>query len=89
MGLRTSPYQAVQGMLWAQEMIMGDRLSETNVFRWKGVQLNLPGSEGYDPSEPWVCKVRMDGVLASDIHIYVDDIRITAFSEDECWKASQ
>ncbi len=68
---------------------MGDRLSETNVFRWKGVQLNLPGSEGYDPSEPWVCKVRMDGVLASDIHIYVDDIRITAFSEDECWKASQ
>ena len=43
MGLRTSPYQAVQGMLWAQEMIMGDRLSETNVFRWKGVQLNPAG----------------------------------------------
>ena len=89
MGLRTSPYQAVQGMLWAQEVIMGDRLSETNVFRWKAVKLNLPGSEDYNASEPWVCKVRMDGILASDINIYVDDIRTTASSEAECWKASQ
>ena len=89
MGLRTSPYQAVQGMLWAQEMIMGDRLSESNAFRWESVKLNLPGSEDYDASEPWVCKVRMDGILASDINIYVDDIRTTASSEAECWKASQ
>ena len=89
MGLRTSPYQAVQGMLWAQEMILGKPDQEDNVFRWDAVKLNLPGSEDYDPSEPWVCKVRMDGVLASDIHVYVDDIRTTAHSEEECWKASQ
>ena len=89
MGLRTAPYQAVQGMLWAQEMILGDRRNKSNVFQWEKVKLNLPGAEDYDPSEPWVCKVRMDGVLAADIHIYVDDIRTTASSERECWKASQ
>lgn len=33
MGLSTSPYQAIQGMMWAREMILGDRLDETNVFR--------------------------------------------------------
>ena len=89
MGLKTSPYQAIQGMLWAHEQIMGDPAAESNVFRWDRIVMNLPGSENYDPSRAWVCKVRVDGTLASDVHIYVDDIRITGSSEADCWKASQ
>jgi hypothetical protein len=44
MGLRTSPYQACQGMMWALEIIMGDRNDPRNVFRYDQVRLNLPGS---------------------------------------------
>jgi hypothetical protein len=45
----------------AKEMIMGDTNDEQNVYQWKEVQLNLPGYPYYDPSLPWVPKVREDG----------------------------
>jgi hypothetical protein len=34
MGLKSSPYQAVQAMGVAQGVMMGDRFSSTNIFRW-------------------------------------------------------
>eukprot|EP00978_Attheya_sp_CCMP212_P005652 scaffold12675_cov60-Attheya_sp.AAC.2 len=34
MGLRSSPYQAVQGVAFAEEVVRGDRTQPTNVFRW-------------------------------------------------------
>ena len=41
--------------------------------------LNLSGSRTYDPSLPWVCKIRMsDGKVAADLFIYCDDGRVTA-----------
>jgi hypothetical protein len=89
MGLRTSPYQAVQAIMRAHEVIIGNRHSASNVFRWEHVRLNLPGSSDYDPSKPWVCKIRSDGKVAADLHIYVDDLRITAPTEEDCWVASQ
>jgi hypothetical protein len=89
MGLRTSPYQAIQAVLWAEELIMGDRLDENNVFRWNQLHLNLPGSADYDPSKSWVRKLRSDGVLAADLQIYVDDFRTSGPTEVDCWKASQ
>lgn len=88
MGLRSSPYQACQGMMWSLEIIFGDRRDPINVFRFKKVCLNLPGDEGYDPSRPWVFKQRADGSIASDVHVYVDDLRTTGESEAECWAAS-
>jgi hypothetical protein len=69
MGLRTSPYQAIQGILWAEELIMGDRLDENNVFQWNQLQLNLPGSADYDPLKSWVRKLCSDGRLAADLQI--------------------
>jgi hypothetical protein len=54
MGLESSPYQAMQAILVAKEVILGDRLDEENVFRWDKVRMNLPGSEIYDASLPWV-----------------------------------
>jgi hypothetical protein len=90
MGLKSSPYQAVQGMLVVKEVILGDRKDPNNVFRWDSIQMNLPGSESYDPSLPWVSNVRLnDGRIAVDQFIYVDDVRLTGSSSRECWQAGQ
>ena len=90
MGLKSSPYSAVQAMLIAQEVILGDQWDEEhNVFHWKELQLNLPGMASYDPSKAWVCKIRSDGTVAADIFIYVDDIRCSAPTLAEAWQASQ
>jgi hypothetical protein len=51
MGLRSSPFQCVQGMGIAEEVIRGNRHDPANVFRWHSVVLNLPGSEEYDRTD--------------------------------------
>jgi hypothetical protein len=56
MGLRSLPFQWVQAMGIAKEVIQGDPTDFKNVFWWDLVELNLPGSEGYDRSRPWVAK---------------------------------
>ena len=89
MGLRNSPYNAVQGMMIAKDVIVGDPTDERNVFRWDHVETNLPGSNRYDPSKSWIVKVRKDGSVAADVFIYVDDIRTSAPTEKEAWEASQ
>jgi hypothetical protein len=68
MGFVFFPYQSVQGILWAEEVIMGDRLDATDPFRFALVILNLPGTPTYNPSLPWVFKQQsLDGPLASDL----------------------
>jgi hypothetical protein len=90
MGLRSSPYQAVQAMGVAEEVIRGDRKDPSNVFRWDEVVLNLPGDEDYDPSMPWVYKVRCnDGRIAADLFIFVDDLRPTGPSRKDAWLAAR
>ena len=90
MGLKSSPYQAVQAMMVAKDVIRGDRHDPSNVFRWDSVRLNLPGSASYDPGLPWVSKVRLsDGKIAADLFVYVDDARITGASEEECIDATR
>ena len=94
-GLRSSPYQAVQAMTFAEEVILGDPKDERNPFRWSRVRLNLPGQSDFDASLPWVSKVRSPNfqggpeVIASDVFIYVDDVRITGPTELEGWIAAQ
>jgi hypothetical protein len=90
MGLRSSPYQAVQAMGVAEEFIRGDRLDPTNVYRWDKVVLNLPGSNDYDVTKPWVYKMRSDdGRIAADLFIFVDDLRPTGPSKREAWLAAR
>ena len=36
---------------------------------------------------PWIRKVRVDGRIATDLHIYVDDVRITGATQESVWKA--
>ena len=88
MGLRPSPYQAVQTGLQLKHIAMGNRSDPKNVFRWQTVRLNLPGCAEYDPTLPWVSKVREDASIAADVHQYVDDIRVTSATEEEAWLAS-
>jgi hypothetical protein len=89
MGLRLSPYQDCQGIMWLFELIFGDRNDATNVFWYARVGLNLHGSPAYNPSRTWVYKSQETGVIAADVHCYVDDVRVTGPSEQECWPASQ
>jgi hypothetical protein len=90
MGLTPSPFQAVQRMAYAKEVILGDRKDPANPFRWDWVQMNLPGQVGYDPSKPWVSKIRKeDGRIVGDIFSFVDDLRPTSTSKREAWKAAQ
>jgi hypothetical protein len=88
-GLRSSPYQACQAVLVAREYILGNRKDPKNVFRWDVVRMNLSGSKDYDPSIPWVSKIRMDdGKIAADTFLYVDDGRLMGNSKDEVKQAA-
>ena len=88
MGLTTSPYQATQNAQRVKRIIFGDRLDPENIFGWVDVRINLPGDSDYDPSIPWISKVRESGDIAADVHPYVDDLRETAPTEEEAWLAA-
>lgn len=94
MGFVSSPYTATQGTAFAEEMIRGDSVDPTNVFRWDSVTLNLRGSETYKPCNPWVYKTRFDRTsdsigMANNFKIYVDDVRTIGSSYSECRLASR
>lgn len=89
MGFCFSPYVAVQGILFAEEIVRGNHHNHRNAFRWDRVILNLPGSATYTPATSWVYKVRVDGILASDFLIYVDDVRTMGPSAEDCRLASR
>ncbi len=93
MGLKWSPYQAVKEMHFAEEIIRGDRRNPSNVFRWDRVRMNLPGQDNYEPSLPWVSKVKDlengEVVIAADLFTFVDDLRPTGATKEEGWKAGR
>jgi hypothetical protein len=88
MGVKSSLFQTVSALTVADEIIKGDRSDPKNEFRWEKFRLNLHGSYDYDPSPPWVSKVRADGKIASDLFTFVDDLRPTGPGRIECWKAA-
>ena len=61
---------------------MGDIHDPSNAWQWDRVHLNLPSSEGYDPSLGRVLKLRQDGKLATRQATFVDDIHPTGRDED-------
>ena len=88
--LRPSSYCAVQTLAWLEEVIGGDPKDSSNVFHYDRLEMNLPGSAEYNPSMPWVHKVRLDdGRIAADLLIFVDDARPTGPTEEECWQATR
>jgi hypothetical protein len=89
MGLKPSPYQTGQAMLFAEDIIRGLRGDPTNIFRWSHIEMNLPGSLGYDPTKPWVFKSREDGDPAADFALYVDDNRSVGNTREEARLAAR
>jgi hypothetical protein len=88
MGLTSSPYQAVQTVTRAKRLVLGDPTSLSNPFRWDKVVINTPGSQDYNPRLPWIDKVRADGLIAADMHTYIDNNRVTANDAEEAWRSS-
>jgi hypothetical protein len=75
MGLKSLPFQAVQGMMVAEDLIKGDHMDPSNPFKWDAVRMNLPGTNNYNPALPWVSKICLgDNNIACDIVIFVDDL---------------
>ena len=90
MGFRSSPYVCTQTFAWGDAVIRGDRKDLDNPLRWDKVVMNLPGSEDYDPSMPWVYKWdSVNGRLASDFACYIDDIRGLGGTERVCRAATR
>ena len=88
MGLRPSPYQAVQGALVVKRLALGNPDDATIVFQWDWVDLNLPGSPDCRTGLPWLAKRRVDGTVAVDVHSYVDDERVTGPTRELTWAGS-
>jgi hypothetical protein len=76
MGVRSSPFNCVKAYLWSEDIIKGNPRDKVNPFKWDRVILNFPGSEGYDPSRPWIYKYDSEAnKLAAFVVSYVDDLR--------------
>lgn len=76
MGVKSSPFNCVGAYLLSEDILKGDHLEETNLFRWDRVILNLPGTATYDPGKPWVYKFdELNGKMAAFVISYVDDLR--------------
>ncbi len=96
MGFAASPYNSIKMALVAEEVCKGDLRDtrvgldgkELNPFQWDRIELNLPGTEGYDPCASWIAKRRKDGQMACDVFTFVDDERVVGPNEELTWQAS-
>jgi hypothetical protein len=88
MGLTGSPYTCVQGSSRGKRVTLGKREDRDNVFHWEDVVVNLPGTFGYDATQPKIYEQRSDGLIAADLVIYIDDVRTVANAREEAWRAS-
>ena len=85
MGLRPSPYCAVRFYYWGEEFARGDPSKSDNPMRYDKIRLNLPGASDYDPKWPKVMKwVEDPGDLAGDVVTFIDDVRVTGHSKENC-----
>ena len=85
MGMRPSPFGAVRYYYWGEEVARGDPADKANPMGYDCIRLNLPGMETYDPEWPKVMKGVSDpGVVAGDVVTFVDDVRITGYSKENC-----
>ena len=76
-------------MTWDKSIDTGYRLDSNNSFAWDRVVLKLPGTKEYDCQRPWVFNQSVDGLLAAELFIYVDESRTIGPTETLCWKASR
>ena len=56
MGLVLSPYADIQGLLWASEVVRGNRSDPDKLFKWDKIKLKLHGDPSYTPTIPFVLR---------------------------------
>jgi hypothetical protein len=87
MGLKPSPFMAIQFHYWTEEFARGNRREKNNPLRWDHVKLSLPGDPTYDPTLPRIMK--WDSTIeniAGDIVAFVDDfLRASGHSTERAW----
>ena len=77
MGMMLSPNTDTQGMLWAIEVLRGDRSDADKPFRWYNIRLNLPGDPSYSPAFPQMSKVqRGTQEITAKFTTYVNEPRV-------------
>ena len=87
MGFRSSPYMAVRFYYLAKEVIIGDTDDWDNPLSWQSVVLNLPGSDNFDPKNPWVFRWNKRWVcIAGGILTFVDHVRGSGSSLGHAWR---
>ena len=85
MGFWCSPYIATQSFAWSEEIVVGDLSDPNNPFAWNEIKLNLPGSDSYNPSMPWIYKWNsVADCMPAFFGTYVDDVRSGASTESMC-----
>ncbi|KAI2498994.1 hypothetical protein MHU86_15498 [Fragilaria crotonensis] len=85
MGMRPSPYNAIRYYYWGEEFARGNPARSENPMGYDCIRLNLPGMHSFDPLLPKVMKWRTAlGVVAGDVLTFVDDVRITGYSKENC-----
>jgi hypothetical protein len=89
MGLRDSPYRSLLWQVRLKMEVYGNRKDVLNPFHWDHVEFNLPRSKGYRSDLSWVMKIRIDGFLAAEIFVYVDNGRVVAYSSELAWQAAR
>ena len=90
MGFKPSPYLAVRYLSLAVEVAIGDPQDVNNPFHWDQIKLNLPSSETFDPSRPWVYKWNNQvQAIAGDLVSFMDDFRFTGYSVENCWQCAR
>ena len=83
------PYFVIKDLMELEKMIMEIEGIHIMCFFLKKVILNLTGMSLYNPSRPWVYKIRSDKRIASDLFFYMDDDKLNSFFALECWKAAK
>ena len=96
MGFTASPYNSIKMALIAEEVCKGDCFKtgvgcdgkELNPFQWEHVELNLPGTKGYNPCNSWISKQRKNGRTACNVFTFIDNEHVVRPSEELTWQAS-
>jgi hypothetical protein len=89
MGLKSSPYQAIRAVLFAEEFLKGHHNDTKNPFHFCDVRLNLPGNNDYSPNLSWFSTMDSHGKLAAILAIFVDDERIHHSTEEGAWLSAR
>jgi hypothetical protein len=90
MGVRPSPFVAIQYLYLALEFSTGDRRDINNPMQWDHLRMNLPGDSQFDPALPFVMKWNaLVGKIAGDVEAFMDDLRTSGFSVKNVWQVSQ